>query len=102
MADPNYYDDGTPDSGMNDSQPSPKDDESEMDGEETTIIPKSVTGGKDFQVGDEIVLEVVAIYEDELSVRYASSKEEKDEPMEKEPSMARATATNSDSSSYMD
>lgn len=103
----NYYDDGPSDSGaMNEAKPTPKDDESEMDGDATTIIPKSVTGGKTFEVGDEIVLEVVAVMEDELQVRYASEKGSKDEESKegesKEPSMEMATKTNNDSSSYMD
>lgn len=91
-----YYSDGA------DSMEDPEKEtmDAKGDGEEkdsrdeaTALIPKSVTGGKDFKPGDEIVLEVVAVHEDELEVKYASEKGGEEEK-EKEPSMDRAQETN--------
>lgn len=51
--------------------------ESESDGKDegaTALLPKTVLGGKDFQPGEEVVLEVVHVYEDEVEVKYASEK----------------------------
>lgn len=42
-------------------------------GEETALLPASVTGGKTFEVGDQIVLKVVSVDDDGgLEVAYAS------------------------------
>lgn len=50
-------------------------DESE-DGGQTALLPKSVLGGKKFDVGDEVVLKVTHVYEDEVAVEYATEKPE--------------------------
>lgn len=42
----------------------------------TGLISKSLLGGKDFKVGDEVVLEIVAEHGDEVEVKYASEKPE--------------------------
>jgi hypothetical protein len=67
------------------------------DEETTTEIPPSMTGGKEFQPGDEIVLEVVSVTQGGgLVVKYATDKgEEKGESWEdgfrKEMSAAKPT-----------
>lgn len=51
---------------------------------ETTLIPKSMGMGKPFKVGDEIVLKIVAVHDDQFEVEYASEKgaEEESPPEE--------------------
>lgn len=41
-------------------------------GVQTALIPKSLLMGKEFNPGDEVVLRVVHLYEDEVEVEYAS------------------------------
>lgn len=48
----------------------------ETEGGTTALLPKSVLGGKDFEPGDEVVLKVVKVHEDEVEVEYASEKPE--------------------------
>lgn len=40
----------------------------------TALIPKSILGGKEFKVGDEVVLKITHDYEDEVAVEYAPEK----------------------------
>jgi hypothetical protein len=40
----------------------------------TALLPKSITMGKDVEVGDSIVVKVTRIYDDELEVEYARPK----------------------------
>lgn len=98
-----YYNDSSGESDMPPESTSEKESPEENDpgDEKTALIPKSVTGGKDFEVGDEIVLEVVAVHEDELQVKYASEKGGKEEKDEEEPSMSRASEKNN-SMAYME
>lgn len=102
---PNYYNDGPAEDEMPPKSSDREEAKEEMDegDEKTAMLPKSVTGGKDFQVGDEIVLEVVAVHEDELQVKYATEKggKEEGEGKESEPSMARASEKNN-SMAYME
>lgn len=103
---PNYYNDGPAEDEMPPKSTDREESKEEMDegDEKTAMLPKSVTGGKDFQVGDEIVLEVVAVHEDELQVKYATEKGGKEEKGKKseesEPSMSRASEGNN-SMAYM-
>ncbi len=53
-----------------------------MEHEGTAPLPKSVLGGKSFNVGDEIVLEVTGVTDDGITVKYASA--EGDKPPESE------------------
>lgn len=59
---------------MHDDEPSePHPDNESSEGEDTAFLPKSVTGGKQFNPGDEIVLKVVSVDENgDLEVQYAS------------------------------
>lgn len=45
------------------------------EGGESALIPKSLLMGKDFNPGDEVVLKIVHVYEDEVEVQYATGKE---------------------------
>lgn len=48
----------------------------EEGGVQTALLPKSILMGKEFNPGDEVVLKVVHLYEDEVEVEYASEKKE--------------------------
>lgn len=53
-------------------------------GEDTTaLLPKSILMGKKFDVGDEVVLRITGIHENEISVAYAEEPK-KEEGGEKE------------------
>jgi hypothetical protein len=56
--------------------------EKEDSGGETALLPKSILAGKEFNPGDELVLKVVRLYDDEVEVAYATGKDEKN-PMKK-------------------
>ncbi len=79
MADPDtsYYpstdQDSAPSGGANTER------EDTEDVAETALLPKSILAGKDFKPGDELVLEVVHLYDDEVEVKYASAEPEKEE-----------------------
>jgi hypothetical protein len=45
----------------------------------TGILPKAILAGKKFNVGDEVMLKIVAIHGDEVQVAYAPEKEEPSE-----------------------
>lgn len=51
--------------------PQPSQDKDESDAQ-TALIPKSLLAGKKFDVGDEVCLEIVAMHEDEVEVRYST------------------------------
>jgi len=48
----------------------------EDDGSPSAVLPKSILMGKKFNVGDEVVLKITSIGEDEIGVEYALSKGE--------------------------
>lgn len=61
--------------------PGEKPSESESDSP-TALLPKSILMGKEFNVGDEVVLKITHIYEDEIAVEYATGEKSKgEEPM---------------------
>lgn len=48
--------------------------------ETSALLPKSILAGKEFSVGEEVVLKIVAMHDDEIEVEYATGKSEpKDE-----------------------
>jgi hypothetical protein len=57
---------------------------------ETGILPKSLMGGKEFKPGEEIVLKVVAVHENDFEVEY--SHDESKEEQGSEPPMEPAGA----------
>jgi hypothetical protein len=54
-----------------------------QDDGETAVLPKSILAGKKFNPGDEVVLEVVKIMDDEVVVKYATGKDDKEDEAEK-------------------
>jgi hypothetical protein len=67
-----------------------KSEEGESDSP-TATIPKALLAGKDFKPGDEVVLQIVSLGEDEAVVKYApekphdESKETEETPAHNEP-----------------
>ena len=55
--------------------------------EQTALLPKTILAGKQFDPGDEVVLKIVKVYENEVEVAYATGDEEEtaNQPMQ-EPS----------------
>src|SRR5574342_131837 len=80
---------------------SEKDDspmEEEDEGEATALLPKSILGGKEFKPGEEVVLQIKAVYDDEVEVAYAKEKKDDKEDM----SMDKETKPMSESMKKMD
>lgn len=48
--------------------------EGEDMGEQTALLPKSILAGKSFKVGDEVVLKITGMHENEIQVEYATEK----------------------------
>lgn len=59
--------------------------------EQTGLLPKALMAGKDFKVGDEIVMKITAIHEKDFEVEYAPEKEgSKEEEAGETPAEERA------------
>lgn len=56
--------------------PKPEMDEDKGGDSEEAIIPRSICGGMDLKVGDKLPLEVTAIHDKEISVKYVAEKDE--------------------------
>lgn len=90
--DENYYDDSNDSGSEGGKEKGPN--------SSTSLLPKSVLMGKDFKVGDEVVLKITAIHGDEVAVEYASGEDEspkedaaegsEEAPAEGDPEMAMA------------
>lgn len=52
--------------------------------ESTAILPKSILMGKEFEPGDELVLRIVRMHENEIEVTYASEETGEEEGPEEE------------------
>ncbi len=50
-----------------------------QDDGETVVVPKTILAGKKFNPGDEVVLKVVRIMDDQVELAYATGEEEKGE-----------------------
>lgn len=73
----------SPEPGMFDDGPPEKAAESESPGEgQTALLPKSILAGKEFKPGDEVVLKIVNLHENDVEVEYASEEPEKQEGAE--------------------
>lgn len=70
MSDDSMYSDGP----GGESKEKPHDEAQESD-YPVASLPKSILGGKDFKVGDEIVLKITGMAEEDFQVRYAPPKE---------------------------
>ena len=76
----------------------PKKDE----GETTALLDKSILAGKHFDVGDEVVLKIVAMHDNEIEVAYSAEPDKSKEPAVdkgemssmKEPAMANESGGN--------
>ena len=68
-----YSDTSAPEPDSHDSEPEKEDEDSESAGS-SALLPKSLFSGKDFKVGDEIVLKITHLYEDQFSAVYAPEK----------------------------
>lgn len=71
-----YYSDNPGDSEKANPGPdTPKPAErKDADEGETALLPKSILAGKEFKVGEEVVLKIVRMYEDEVEVEYAKGE----------------------------
>jgi len=65
------------------------------------VLPKSIMMGKDFKPGDEIVLKIDAIHDDEIEVSYAPAKES-EQPKEPEDAPAEAPQGDAEMASMME
>lgn len=71
-------------------------DEQEPEGE-TALLPKSILAGKEFKPGEEVVLKIVHLYDDEVEVEYAkdeadSNSNEKEDSPEMAGAMGKLSA----------
>lgn len=93
MATTNYYDDSGPDESAGPSnKDSPEQAEERKDREKTALIPSSLCPGMD--IGDEVVLKIVGVHEEEYEVAYSPKKDKEEGEGKEEPSMARASESN--------
>jgi hypothetical protein len=88
-----YYDDEAAPSGAQDSKPKDGGDKKRKSEGQSALLPKSILAGKEFKPGEEIVLKIEHIFDDEVEVSYSygDEKEGKDEGEsdgEGEPAMA--------------
>lgn len=58
--------------------------EAREDNEETALIPKSLLQGKDVDPGDQVILDVVHVYDDEVEVAYGTKDKDKDDEDEED------------------
>lgn len=75
---------------MSDSEEEPSepmhDESMEKEGDSpVAILPKSILAGKDFKPGEEVVLKIVEIHDDEVVVEYAPEKGGEGEESYSEP-----------------
>lgn len=75
----NYSDAAMPDSEGTEKETAPKEETDSPRG----LLPKSILAGKDFKPGEEIVLKIVAIHDDEVEVEYSYGDEKKPSAPEK-------------------
>ncbi len=73
MPDTDLYDDAP----MADEKPMGGEDK-EKGGETTALLPKSILAGKKFDVGDEVILKIVAMHDEEIEVEYSYEEPHKE------------------------
>lgn len=77
--------------------PEEKEEQPHEDGE-TALLPKTILAGKEFKPGEEVVLKIVHIYDDEIEVAYATGEGggegggESETPMDKATNKLRSMA----------
>lgn len=60
--------------GGNMAAPAEKGEGEAKESHDTGLLPKSLMAGKDFKVGEEIVLKITAIHENDFEVEYAKDE----------------------------
>lgn len=55
---------------------------------ETALLPKSILGGKEFKPGEEVVLKVVNVHDDQVEVAYATGESKEESPPAAAPAAA--------------
>lgn len=70
--------------------PNPDEEQPDEAAGETALLPASILGGKTFNPGDEVVLKIVALHDDQVEVEYATGKEGKDDDDEDTSEMGAA------------
>ena len=78
----------------------PHDEEKEHDDKdygETAVIPKSLLGGKDFQPGEEMVVQIVSVHGDQVEIKYAPEKGGGEKKEEGGPAPGEESAPKGDS-----
>lgn len=61
------------------------DEKKEGEGEQTGLLPKAILMGKEFNPGDEVVLKIVRIHDDQVEVAYAPEKSKAHDESEPAP-----------------
>jgi hypothetical protein len=84
MADEDYYG-GNPGE-SSDNAPETPEDKKDMEGE-TSLLPKSMFGKHDPEVGEEYVFKVVRLHEGEVEIAYATGEEKDKEKSGMDDSM---------------
>lgn len=78
-AKPNYYEDDP------DDQHSTLKESKDEGASAVGLLPKSILMGKKFNVGDEVVLEITAIHDDQVEVKYSTEEAPEDKSEEGAP-----------------
>lgn len=68
----------------------------EKDKDQTALLPKSILGGKTFEPGEEVVLKIVHVYEDEVEVAYATEEKKKSAMDEADDSLMNMASQSED------
>lgn len=90
IAMPNYDDyGGSDDMPKMDREPM-EDKDHDEEGETTALLPKSILAGKKFEPGDEVILKVVRLFEDEVEVEYSHGEDEDEKPSKPKRTMDEA------------
>jgi hypothetical protein len=75
---PDEPDETSTDTPSNNGAGNPDQEDDQMEGE-TALLPASILGGKEFSPGEEVVLKIVAMHDDQVEVAYASDSGKGDE-----------------------
>lgn len=94
-------DDSFADAEMPESQAKPQEQEEKSEDGPTALLPKSILAGKDFKPGEEVVLKIVAMHDDQVEVAYSYG--DKGEGKEEAAESPKAGSAHGDEmSSYME
>jgi hypothetical protein len=82
MAEDYSYSGAAP-SGAQEAEPPHDESKEHEDSEQTALLPKSILQGKEFKPGDEVVLKIEEMYEDDFLVSYATEPAKESTGMDK-------------------